>query len=73
MLIGRKTSAVTWTVPSNNYPVGPFGPPHWSSDLGDAPTLDFRVQMATSEEFEKTKAHWQVIFNCSLYSKRNGY
>ena len=58
MLIGRKTSAVTWTVPSNNTPVEPFGKPHWSSSLGDTPIVDFRVQVATQEDFRKTKSHW---------------
>ena len=60
VLIGRKTSAVTWTVPSNNKTVEPFGEPHWSSSLGDAPILDFRVQVATQEDFSATKAHWWV-------------
>ncbi|CAB4017887.1 Hypothetical predicted protein, partial [Paramuricea clavata] len=58
VLIGRKTNAVTWTVPSNNKTVEPFGKPHWSSSLGDAPIVDFRVQMATQEDFSATKAHW---------------
>lgn len=58
MLIGRKNNSVTWTVPSNDNPVDPFGVPHWSSALGDAPILDFRVQMATSDNFKETKAHW---------------
>ena len=61
-LIGRKTNAVTWTVPSNNKPVEPFGKPHWSSSLGDAPILDFRVQVATEEDFRATKAHWWVDY-----------
>ena len=59
MLIGRKTNAVTWTVPSNNKPVEPFGKPHWSSSLGDASIVDFRVQVATKEDFS-TRAHWWV-------------
>ena len=57
MLIGRKNDSVTWTVPSNNMTVKPFGEPHWSSSLGDALILDFRVQMATEEDFATTKAH----------------
>ena len=61
-LIGRTTSAVTWTVPSNNKTVEPFGEPHWSSSLGDAPILDFRVQVATQEDFSATKAHWWVDY-----------
>lgn len=62
MLIGRKNNSETWTVPSNNDPVSPFGDPHWSSALGDAPILDFRIQMAISEDFKQTKAHWFVIY-----------
>ena len=58
LLIGRKKNAVTWTVPSNNKTVEPFGEPHWSSSFGDAPIVDFRVQVATQEDLSKTKAHW---------------
>ena len=61
MLVGRKNNSITWTVPSNDYPVEPFGSPHWSSALGDAPILDFGVQVATSEDFKETKAHWLVV------------
>ena len=59
-LIGRTKSAVMWKVPSNNKTVEPFGEPHWSSSLGDFPMLDFRVQVATKEDFSTTKAHWWV-------------
>ena len=58
VLVGRKNSLVTWGVPFNDNPVEPFGEPHWSSSLGDSPFLDFRVQMATQEDFTTTKAHW---------------
>ena len=58
MLVGRKKNPITWTVPSNNTTVEPYGEPHWSSSLGDVPILDFRVQMATREDFKATKAHW---------------
>ena len=58
--MGRKNSSVTWTVPSNSKPVEPFGDPHWSSSLGDAKILDFRVQVATKEDFNTTKADWYV-------------
>ena len=58
MLIGRKNSSVTWTVPSNSKTVEPFGEPHWISSLGEAPMVDFRVQMATKDDFKATKAHW---------------
>ena len=60
MLIGRKNNSITWTVPSNSETVEPYGEPHWSSSLGDALILDFRVQMATKEDFKTTKAHWSV-------------
>ena len=58
MLIGRKNNSFTWSVPSNDNPVEPFGAPHWSSAFGDVKILDFRVQVATSENFTDTKAHW---------------
>ena len=57
MLTGRKKNSITWSVPSNNKTVEPYGEPHWSSSLGDATILDFRVQMATKEDFKATKAH----------------
>lgn len=43
ILIGRKNTSETWSVPSNNKPVTPYGEPHWSSNLGDMPIVDFRV------------------------------
>ena len=58
MLIGRKNNSITWSVPSNNKPVDPYGEPHWTSSLGKAPILDFRVQVATSKDFKTTKARW---------------
>ena len=58
MLIGRKNNSITWTVPSNNNTVEPYGEPHWSSALGDAPILDFSIQVATKEDLKTTKAHW---------------
>jgi hypothetical protein len=58
ILIDRKNNSITWSVPSNNKTVEPYGDPHWSSSLGNAPILDFRVQVATSEHFKATKAHW---------------
>jgi hypothetical protein len=61
ILVGRKNSSVTWRLPSNDLPVEPLGDPHWASNLGDAPILDFRVQVATAEDFQQTKAHWLVI------------
>jgi hypothetical protein len=60
-LVGRKNNSITWTLPSNDLPVEPYGDPHWASNLGDAPILDFRVQIATSEDFQQTKAHWYEI------------
>jgi hypothetical protein len=53
-----KDSPVSWTVPSDATPVGPQGPPHWSSKLGDVEVLDFRVQFSEDESFEETKADW---------------
>ena len=58
MLIGRKNNSITWAVPSNDETVEPYGEPHWSSSLGDAPILDFSIQIATKEDFKTTKAHW---------------
>ena len=63
ILIGRKDNPMTYTFPSNDDPVEPFGKPHWTSSLGDAPILDFRVQMATSDDFKATKAHWYLSHN----------
>jgi hypothetical protein len=62
ILVGRTNGSKTWSVPSNSDPVEPYGEPHWLSSLGDAPIMDFRVQMATSEDFKDTKAHWWVYF-----------
>ena len=63
ILIGKKNSSVTWTVPSNDFPVEPFGDPHWASNLGDIPIRDFRIQIATVEDLQQTKAHWFVNFD----------
>ncbi|XP_028413234.1 fibrinogen gamma chain-like [Dendronephthya gigantea] len=57
-LIGKLNSSVTWKVPSKNTTVDPFGESQWSSDLGDAPVLDFRIQISTTENLAKTNAHW---------------
>jgi hypothetical protein len=57
-LVGMKDSPVSWTVPSDATPVGPQGPPHWSSKLGDVEVLDFRVQVSEDQSFEETKADW---------------
>ncbi|XP_028410572.1 uncharacterized protein LOC114533270 isoform X2 [Dendronephthya gigantea] len=65
-LIGRKTTPILWTLPSNGSPVHPYGPPHWSSSLGDAPILDFRVQIGLGKSLKSTKAHWSY----RLKSKR---
>ncbi|CAB4025356.1 Hypothetical predicted protein, partial [Paramuricea clavata] len=65
-LLGRKTTPETWTLPSNNTPVHPYGPPHWLSSIGDAQIMDFRVQIATSDNLKATKAHWSY----RLKSKR---
>ncbi|XP_028391389.1 uncharacterized protein LOC114516186 [Dendronephthya gigantea] len=57
-LIGKLNSSVTWKVPSKNTTVDPFGESQWSSDLGDAPVLDFRIQVSTTENIAKANAHW---------------
>ena len=64
ILVGRKNNSKTWTVPSNDYLVEPKGDPHWASNLGDAAVLDFRVQIATAEDFKHTKADWLVLIDC---------
>ncbi|XP_046839770.1 uncharacterized protein LOC124433941 isoform X2 [Xenia sp. Carnegie-2017] len=76
MLIGRQNTSVTWTVPSNSKTVEPFGEPHWISSLGEAPMVDFRVQMATRDDFKASKAHWFYRFrnprklkNLMIYNK----
>ncbi|XP_028404228.1 uncharacterized protein LOC114526893 [Dendronephthya gigantea] len=63
ILVGRQNDSVTWSVASNGNPVAPYGEPHWLSSLGDAPIMDFRVQMATSEDLKSTKAHWSLRLN----------
>ena len=58
ILIGRMNNTVTWHVPSSNTTVEPFGPSQWSSEFGDVSVLDFRIQVASDDDFESTKAHW---------------
>ena len=58
ILIGRMNNTVTWDVPSSNKTVEPFGPSLWSSKFGDVSVLDFRIQLASDDDFESTKAHW---------------
>ena len=60
MLIGKTNSSVTWTIPSRDNPVEPYGDPQWASHLGDAPILDFRIQISAAEDLSKTLAHWWV-------------
>ncbi|XP_046843367.1 uncharacterized protein LOC124437433 [Xenia sp. Carnegie-2017] len=58
-LVARKQDAVTWDIPSVDKPVHPFSKDkYWTSQLGDAPILDFRIQLSTSDSFKNTKAHW---------------
>ncbi|XP_028413272.1 uncharacterized protein LOC114536121 [Dendronephthya gigantea] len=57
-LVGKLNSSVTWKVPSKNTTVVPFGESQWSSDLGDAQVLDFRIQISTTENLAKANAHW---------------
>lgn len=66
-LAGRINNSVTWTVPSNDIPVEPYGHAHWASNLGEAQILDFRVQMGTAEDLQKAKADWFVqVFASNL-------
>ncbi|CAB4032105.1 Hypothetical predicted protein, partial [Paramuricea clavata] len=58
MLFGRTNTSVTWTVPSSNDAVEPYGNPHWASHLGDVPILDLRIQMARTEDLSKPLTHW---------------
>ena len=59
ILDARKKDAVTWDVPSIDKPVYPFSKDsYWTSQMGDAPILDFRVQFSTRDSFDDTKAHW---------------
>ncbi|XP_028406473.1 uncharacterized protein LOC114528962 [Dendronephthya gigantea] len=62
ILIGRTNSSGIWAVPSNDDAVEPFGKPHWCSALGNTDVIDFRVQMTSEEDFQKTKAHWAYRF-----------
>ena len=58
-LIARKHDAITWDIPSKDETVDPKSvDTFWTSQLGDAPILDFRVQFADSDSFDATKAHW---------------
>ncbi|XP_046843366.1 uncharacterized protein LOC124437432 isoform X2 [Xenia sp. Carnegie-2017] len=58
-LVARKYDAVTWDIPSIDKPVHPFSKgKYWTSQLGDAPILDFRIQLSTSDSFDDTKSHW---------------
>jgi hypothetical protein len=58
MLVGKANSSVTWTVPSSDRSLQPYGDPQWASNLGDAPILDFRIQVSKAEDLSKTSAHW---------------
>jgi hypothetical protein len=59
MLVARKHDAIMWDVPSKDQPVEPHSSEtYWTSQLGDAPILDFRIQLSTSDSFDNTKAHW---------------
>ncbi|CAB3999648.1 Hypothetical predicted protein [Paramuricea clavata] len=51
-------SPVTRNVPSNEKPVDPLGPPHWSSKFGDVNVQDIAIQISTSKDFEGKEAHW---------------
>ncbi|XP_028392384.1 uncharacterized protein LOC114516957 isoform X2 [Dendronephthya gigantea] len=62
MLVGNKNSPISWTVPSNSQIVTPNGPPHWSSDFGDVPMIEFRVQVSTTNDPKDVKADWLYHF-----------
>ena len=58
-LVARKHDAIMWDIPSKNQPAEPHSnETYWTSQLGDAPILDFRIQISTSDSFDGTKAHW---------------
>lgn len=58
MLVARK-HAIAWDIPSKDKTVDPHtNELFWTSQLGDAPILDFRIQLSTSKFFNGTKAHW---------------
>ena len=59
MLVARKHDAITWDIPSKDETADPKSTEkYWTSQLGDAPILDFRIQLSTSDSFDDTKAHW---------------
>ncbi len=59
MLVARKHDAETWSVPSKDEAVDPrSSETYWSSQLGDAPILDFMIQISTGDSFKDTRAHW---------------
>jgi hypothetical protein len=58
ILIGHMNDTVIWDVPSSNATVEPFGYPQWSSELGDISVMDFRIQVASNDNFENTRVHW---------------
>jgi hypothetical protein len=59
MLVARKHDAIVWDVPSKDQPAEPkSSDTYWTSQLGDAPILDFRIQLSDSDSFDDTKAHW---------------
>ena len=64
MLVARKHDAIIWDVPSKDQPVEPdSSETYWTSQLGDAPILDLRIQLSTSDSLDDTKAHWSYRMN----------
>ena len=58
-LVARKHDAITWDIPSKDETVDPKSvDTFWTSQLGDAPILDLRIQFSSSDSFDDTKAHW---------------
>ena len=59
MLVARKHDAITWDIPSKDQAADPkSSEKYWTSQLGDASILDFRVQISDTDSFDNTKAHW---------------
>ena len=58
MLVGHKDSPESWTLPSYLSVVAPDGKPHWSSVLGNASMVEFRIQISVTKSPKQTTADW---------------
>ena len=67
MLVGYKDSPVSWTLPSDPSLVSPSGKPHWSSVLGNASMLEFRIQVSTTKYLQQAKADWYDRLSSNFY------